>query len=84
MTYNLLAMLRTIEACNQGNPTVHKACGRAAAEIERLRAIERALRAIVDYYEDETERSCYDDADVPAELQEAERALKAAEAGGGE
>ena len=50
------------------------------AEIERLQGIERALHEIVDYYEDDHDRSNCDDAEIPTALREGELALKAAEA----
>jgi len=50
------------------------------AMVERLRAIEEALRAIVGWYEQEMERSQWEDDEIPEELRELERALEAAEA----
>ena len=47
---------------------------------ERLRAIETALGAIVGWYEQEMERSQWEDDDISEELRELERDLEAAEA----
>jgi len=54
----------------------------AKAKIERLQAIVQAQDNLIDWYENEHERSCYDDVDIPEDLRELEEAIKAAEGEG--
>ena len=52
----------------------------AKEDVEHLQAIVEAQSDIISYYEDETERSCFTDAEIPEALREAEQAREAAEA----
>lgn len=66
-----LAHLRThLSNLASGNATLRKQLAQVKAERE-------AQEEIIDYYEGEMERSQYDDADLPAELLEAEAKLDA-------
>jgi hypothetical protein len=48
-------------------------------EIDRLRAIVEAQRELIWHYEDQADRSLFDDADMPEELVALEKAVEAAE-----
>jgi hypothetical protein len=50
------------------------------SKVTRLRELVDALDDLLDWYEDEHERSCYGDGDVPAELVDLEQAVYKARA----
>lgn len=50
-------------------------------EISRLQAIVAAQREIIYWYEEEGERSCHEDSEIPEELRQLEQALGAAKSG---
>ncbi len=72
------------ESGGPGESALVREVRQALTEISRLQAIVVAQREIIGWYEEEMERSCHEDSNIPEELRQLEQALEAAEAAEGE